>query len=413
MRIAYLTSIYARASDTFVRNEVLALRERGHSVRTFSIRKAEAEQDVDDEVRSEQANTDYILRNSPLTLLKGALSEMLRSRSRLLPTLCLAWKTRVLGVRGTVLQAIYLVEAAYLAGQLHKAQIEILHNHLEENSASVAMLASALSGIPYSLAVHGSGIFYHPQKWHLSEKIRRSAFTTCITNYCKSQCMVFLDAADMDKLNVVRCSVTAPFRNVDPLPIPQAPRFLLIGRLCAEKGLLVLADAVAAYVASGGRCEVNIVGDGPLRGMLEQKIAQHGLHDSIRLLGWKGSSEVRTEIERSRALILPSFAEGLPIVVLETLALGRPVITSRITGIPEIVQHGRSGWLLTPTAVDELAAALKEAAEAPPERLAEMGRAGAEDVRRLHDLNTEIDKLEALLRKATGHQSVAAPRLAA
>ncbi|MET0267766.1 MAG: glycosyltransferase family 4 protein [Duganella sp.] len=412
MHIAYITSIYARASDTFIRNEVLALRQRGHTVDTFSIRKAEAEQEVDDEVAREQASTDYILRQSPLTLLSALLKETLRAPGRMLATARLAWTTRALGMRGTLLQGVYLVEAAYLAGRLRARGVQVLHNHVAENSANVAMLASCLSGIPFSMTVHGPGIFYDPRKWALAEKIRRSAFTVCITHFCKSQCMVFVPPADIAKLHVVRCSVGAPFRNVAPLPIPDVPRFVCIGRLCPEKGMLVLIEAVAAHVAAGGRCEVNIIGDGPSRPLMEQMIEVHGLQQSVRLLGWQGSTVVRGEIERSRALILPSFAEGLPIVVLETLALGRPVISSRINGIPELVVTGRNGWLTTPAAVEELVAVLAQASTATPEQLQEMGRIGAQDVHRLHGLETEIDKLEALLAGAAGTGTVTPGRIA-
>lgn len=400
MHIAYITSVYARASDTFIRNEVLALRQRGHTVDTFSIRRAEAEQEVDQEVSQEQASTDYILRQSPLTLLTAALRETLRSPGRMLATARLAWRTRALGLRGTLLQLAYLVEAAYLAGRLRARGVQVLHNHVAENSANVAMLASCLSGVPFSMTVHGPGIFYDPRKWALAEKIHQSAFTVCITHFCKSQCMVFVPPADIAKLHVVRCSVGAPFRAVEPLPIPAAPQLVCIGRLCPEKGMLVLIEAVARYVAGGGRCQLNIVGDGPSRQLMEQMIARHGLQDSVRLLGWQGSTVVRQQIEQSRALILPSFAEGLPIVVMEALALGRPVISSRVNGIPELVVSGRNGWLTTPSAVDELVAVLAEACTATPAALQQMGRHGVDDVRRLHHLDTEIDKLEALLASA-------------
>lgn len=402
MHIAYITGIYARASDTFIRNEVLALRQRGHTVHTFSIRQAEAEQEVDDEVARERAGTDYILRQSKLTLLSAALRLTLRQPGRMVATARLAWSTRALGLRGSLMQFVYLIEAAYLARRLRALGVQVLHNHVAENSATVAMLASHLSGVPFSMTVHGPGIFYDPRKWALASKIRQSAFTVCITHFCKSQCMVFVPPADIAKLHVVRCSVGAPFRDVEPLPIPAAPRFVCIGRLCPEKGMLVLIEAVATYVAGGGRCQLHIIGDGPSRPLMEQMIARHGLQDSVHLMGWQGSAVVRSEIERSRALILPSFAEGLPIVVLEALALGRPVISSRINGIPEVVVPGRNGWLGTPADVAELVAILAQACEADPAQLAQMGRHGIADVRRLHHLDTEIDKLEALLAGAAG-----------
>jgi glycosyltransferase involved in cell wall biosynthesis len=397
MNIAYITSIYARASDTFIRNEVVALRQRGHTVHTFSIRKAEEDQHVSEQVRQEQASTDYILSHGAAPLLSALLAAAVGSPAALLRAARLAWAIRVPGLRGTALALVYLVEAAYLARALKARGVQLLHNHIAENSATVAMLASTLSGIPFSMTVHGPGIFYDPRKWSLGTKIARSAFTVCITSFCKSQCMVFADQADFDKLHVVRCSVTPEFTGVTPLPIPAAPRLVCVGRLCPEKGMLLLVQAVARYVAAGGAVELRFIGDGPSRQPIEQLIARHGLQGSVTLLGWQGSAVVRSEIEASRALVLPSFAEGLPIVIMEALALGRPVITTRIAGIPELVVDGATGWLVAAGSVDELVGAIGAVAAAPQAELERVGRRGQAAVRAQHDLDTEINKLEALM----------------
>jgi colanic acid/amylovoran biosynthesis glycosyltransferase len=402
MNIAYITSIYARASDTFIRNEVVALRRRGHTVHTYSIRKAEEDQHVSDEVRREQASTDYILSHGAAPLLRAFAATAVGAPGALLRAARLAWAIRVPGLRGSVLALAYLVEAAYLARSLRARGVQLLHNHIAENSATVAMLASSLSGIPFSMTVHGPGIFYNPQKWSLATKIARSAFTVCITSFCKSQCMVFADQRDFDKLHVVRCSVTEEFTNVAALPIPAAPRLVCVGRLCPEKGMLLLVQAVARHIAAGGRCELRFIGDGPSRKPIEQLIEAHGLQQSVRLLGWQGSDVVRSEIEASRALVLPSFAEGLPIVIMEALALGRPVVTSRIAGIPELVRDGDNGWLVAAGSVDELVAAIGAVSAADPDALAAMGRRGAQAVRTMHDLETEIGKLEQLMAAHAG-----------
>ncbi len=401
MRIAYITSTYARASDTFIRNEVLALRRRGHQVFTYSIRRADADQDVSEEVKQEQASTDYILSHGALTLLWAVLTCTLAAPARMLAALRLAWQTRPDGLKAWLWQLIYVVEAAYVARQLQRQQVQVLHNHIAENSASVAMLAATLAGIPFSMTVHGPGIFFNARRWALAEKIHRSAFTVCITHFCKSQCMVFADAADFDKLHIVRCSISAEFRHVPALPIPLAPKLVCVGRLCPEKGMLLLVEAVARHVAAGGVCELSFIGDGPSRPQIEQLIARHGLQQSVRLLGWQSSAGVRREIEASRALVLPSFAEGLPIVIMEAMALSRPVISSRIAGIPELVRErdadAGNGWLAAAGAVDELVQAIAAATSLAPAELEAMGRRGYADVNRLHDLDTEIDKLERLL----------------
>jgi colanic acid/amylovoran biosynthesis glycosyltransferase len=396
LTIAYLTNVYARSSDTFIRSEVLALRARGHTVHTFSVRRAEADQHVGQEVLSEQASTDYILLHSLVSLVLGFVAFALRRPGRMLRTLSLAWRIRPKGIKGAALQLIYVIEAAYLARRLMALRVQIMHNHIAENSASVAMFASLLSGVPYSMTVHGPGIFFHPKQWALGEKIARSAFTACITHFCKSQCMLFSDPEDWPKLEIVRCGVGASFVDVEPVPVPLAPRLVCVGRICAEKGMLLLVQAVAQYIAEGGDCELVMVGDGPLRGAIERLVEQRGLQGKVRILGWQSSESVRAELEQSRALVLPSFAEGLPVVVMEALALGRPVVTSAIAGIPELVLDGQNGWLVPPSSMEGLVAAIRAVAEATPERLDAMGRLGAASVARLHSIEREVGKLEQL-----------------
>ncbi|MCI1004764.1 glycosyltransferase [Herbaspirillum sp. C7C8] len=396
MRIAYLTSVYARASDTFIRNEVLELRRRGHEVQTFSIRREAGDAAVSADVKSEQASTDYILENGLPRLLGVTLLTILRSPGRVLEVLKLAHRTRAGGLRPALLHVLYLIEACYLARRLTEQKIQILHNHIAENSATVAMYASMLSGIPYSMTVHGPGIFFHPVAWALGEKVQRSAFTATITHFCKSQCMLFSDVQAWSRLNVVRCGVGPAFEDAPALPIPAVPRLVFVGRLCAEKGVPLLIEAVARHVSAGKPCELVLVGDGPLRPFIEKAMVSGPLAKVIRILGWKSSAEVRAEIECSRALVLPSFAEGLPVVVMEALALSRPVISTRIAGIAELVEHDVNGWVVSPGSVDELVAAIDQATSASVERLQEMGLHGAKAVRQKHHLGTEVSKLEQL-----------------
>lgn len=399
MNIAYFTSVYARASDTFVRSEVIELRKRGHVVRTFSIRRDAQDASVSEEVRAEQASTDYLLERGAWRLLSAFLGTALKHPKRMAKTFRLAQKTRTPGVGGAFMHLVYIVEAAYLARRLQALEIRILHNHIAENSATVAMYASLLSGIPFSMTVHGPGIFFHPRQWALGKKVERSAFTACITNFCRSQCMLFAPASAWPKIHIVHCAVGSSFEAVGAKAMPQAPRFVFVGRLCAEKGLAVLVEAVARHVESGKPCELVLIGDGPLRGDVQRVIEQRALHGSIRIIGWKNSAEVRDEIEASRALILPSFAEGLPVALMESLALRRPVIATQIAGIPELVSHRVNGWLVAPGSVDDLVQAIGEAVDAPVSRLQEMGEEGARRVRASHHLQTEVDRLETLLKR--------------
>jgi colanic acid/amylovoran biosynthesis glycosyltransferase len=168
--------------------------------------------------------------------------------------------------------------------------------------------------------------------------------------------------------------------------------------LCEEKGQLVLLEAIDQLVAAGYQLELCVIGDGPMREVLERRIERSGLGDSVRLLGWRSSDEVRSQMLLSRALIVSSFAEGLPGVIQEALALGRPVVSTNIMGIPELVLHGENGWLVPPGAVQPLADAIKEVITAPVRTLEERGRRGAKRAREEHDIRKQVAKLEKLIR---------------
>jgi glycosyltransferase involved in cell wall biosynthesis len=400
MKIAYITSVYGRASDTFIRNEVIELRERGHEVFTFSIRREQTQGTIIPEVATAQATTDYILEKKLILLVLSLCKAFIRSPKRLVEVFALAWKIHTPGLKGFLKQYIYIIEAVYLAERLRVLGVEIVHNHIAENSANVTLLAAHLSGVPYSMTVHGPGIFFHPQEWALGDKIARSAFTATITNFCKSQCMLFSEPKFWYKLHIVRCAVGRSFEITRFQAIPEAPRLVFVGRLSPEKGLSILLEAVSQYVSAGNLCELVLIGSGPMRAEIETLIEQRSLQNSISLLGAKSSQEVRDEIERSRALVLPSFAEGLPVVIMEAFALGRPVITTQIAGIPELVINGENGWLVPPGSVEKLVQAIGELNRKSPAELELMGAKGAAQLQELHQFSHEIDKLEALFKQA-------------
>ena len=257
-----------------------------------------------------------------------------------------------------------------------------------------------LGSVGFNLTIHGPGIFFHPEKWSLGLKIERSAFTAVITNFCRSQCMIFTQPAIWNRLHVVRCTVQPEFLT-PPTPAgahASSPRFVCVGRLCPEKGQILLVRAVRDLIAEHHPLTLRLVGDGPSRQAIEAEIEMHGLKDHIQLLGWQASETVRAEIAEATAFVLPSFAEGLPVVIMEALALGRPVITTRIAGIPELVENGTNGWLIAPGSQSEITRALREAVQCPASTLDEMGAEGTRRVRELHNPDIEIPRLEKLFR---------------
>ena len=371
-RIAYLTGEYPRATDTFIQREVAALRALGLTVETCSMRRTGPEHHTGPEQRTEAAGTFHVLEASlsPRCLITAHLAAW-RRPGAWLRALRLAWRTRPGGIKPTLYQFVYLAEAAVLAQHLRTRGLTHLHNHIAKSSCTVAMLASEMSGIPYSFTLHGPDIFYEPYRWQLDEKIARARFVACISHFARSQAMAFSAPEHWSKLHIVHCGVD-PARYDGPAP-NAAVHLLFVGRLAAVKGVPVLFEALQGLISEHPDLRLTLVGDGPEREALERLAA--GLGDHVDFVGYKSQDEVAALLREATALVLPSFAEGLPVVLMEALAARVPVVTTRIAGVADLVEDGESGLLVPPGDAVALRAALARVL-GDPEARRRMGEAG-------------------------------------
>jgi glycosyltransferase involved in cell wall biosynthesis len=401
--IAYLTSQYGRAGDTFIRAEVEALRKIGFTVHTFSIRTPVGGESIQsDAIRREREATKDILGEGAARLIAAGLSLAISRPLRFARTLRLAIKSRAPGIRGLVWSIAYLLEACVLSRWLEAKKIRHLHNHVGRNSAAVAMLASALTGIPSSLTIHGPTEFEMADSLSLNEKIARAKFTVGISSFGKSQLMRFSDVKDWPRIHVVRCGLREDFKDAVISSVPDVARLVCVARFVAQKGHLVLVEAIDGLVREGVDIEVDLIGDGSLREKIESEIRSRELEAHVHLLGWQDSEQVRQVIESSRALVLPSFAEGLPVSLMEAMALGRPVIATHVGAVNELIEDRVHGWLVSAGSVEELTEAMREVLSAPVARLTQMGVAGRERVLRRHDADREAQKLASLIMDEKG-----------
>ncbi len=347
LRIAYLTGEYPRATDTFIQREVAALRARGLTVETCSIRRTGPEHHTGPEQKTEAVGTFHVLEAalSPRHLIAAHLAAW-RRPGAWLRALRLAWRTSPGGIKATLYQLIYLAEAAVLAEHLRARGLTHLHNHIAKSSCTVAMLMSEMSGIPYSFTLHGPDIFYEPYRWRLDEKIARARFVACISHFARSQAMAFSDPEHWGKLHIVHCGVD-PARYERPA-MPAQAQLLFVGRLAGVKGVPMLLDAVRDLSADHPALHLTLVGDGPERSKLERRAREMGLTSRITFAGYRSQAEVADLLQTATALILPSFAEGVPVVLMEAMAARVPVVTTRIAGVPELVEDGVSGLLVPP-----------------------------------------------------------------
>lgn len=396
MTIGYLVNCYPRPSHSFIRREIRALERAGHRVHRFAIRGDFAAL-VDPADRSEHDRTERILEAGPTRLLAATLGAAARAPRAVLAALSDALAMGH-AASARARHVVYLVEACRLAARCRALGIAHLHAHFGTNSAAVALLAARLADIPFSLTVHGPEEFDAARALSLRLKVRRAAFTVAISAFGRSQICRFADPADWDRIRVVHCGIE-PGRFASLRPLPEGgPHLVAIGRLAEEKGFLVLLDALARARRERPDLRLTLVGDGPMRPAIEAARARLGLDDHVVLAGWRDEAGVREALAEATALVVPSFAEGLPVVIMEAMAAGRPVIATFVAGIPELVRPGATGWLVPAGDADALASSLVALADTPRERLVAMGRAGRERALARHDIDRSAAELAARFR---------------
>ncbi|WOK36600.1 glycosyltransferase family 4 protein [Sphingomonas sp. C3-2] len=398
-RVAYLTNAYPKVSHSFIRREIRALEQQGFEILRISIRPGDANL-PEAEDRAEADRTVTMLNGRWLPFLTATLAQAIRRPIRFLKACAFAATTGVRSEAGLFKSMVYLVEACFLVRLLAAHGLRHVHVHFGTNPATVAMLAHQLAAITFSVTLHGPDEFDAPKALHIREKVASASFVVAISNFGLAQLMRWSDPEDWRKIKVIRCGVDQ--RLLQSSANDQANvgiwsnTLVCIARLSAQKGLNLLLRAVAR-LAHDHEFTVRIIGDGELRAELEKDIRTLGLEQHVVLLGWRGVDDVRKEILAARAMVLPSLAEGLPVVLMEALALGRPVVTTCIAGIPELVDEA-CGCLVAAGSDAALAQAIEEILTASPPRLAQMGAIGRERVIRSHNVDRNTSTLAALLR---------------
>ena len=398
MRIAYLTTEYPAISHSFIRREIVAMEAIGNVVERFSIRPAGRLVAAED--RAEAARTHFILAQGAPALIGAALLMLLRPR---------AWGAGVRVTRAMwraarrdlIPHVAYFLEACWLWRRLRASGVDHVHAHFGTNSAGVARIVRAMGGPSYSFTVHGPDEYDRPAALDLAGKVADARAAVAISSFGAAQLMRWSRLEDWPRIGVVRCSVDRSFLDRPIRPVPDALTLLAVGRLAEQKGLPLLIDAAAELARRGRLFTLRIVGEGPLRAVLEAMIARSGLHDRVTLVGALDGDGIRREMVDARAFVLPSFAEGLPVVIMEALALGRPVVVTAIAGTPELVD-ATCGWLVPAGSVDRLVDALEAVLDAPVERLEAMGAEGRARVARLHDAEANAHALAALIAEPCG-----------
>jgi colanic acid/amylovoran biosynthesis glycosyltransferase len=397
-RLAYMTGQYPRATDTFIQREVATLRSLGYTVETFSVRKPAMKENVGPEQESERRQTHYLLPPSPIELLAAHGGLFFSSPLRYFSAIGLAWKIRPPGVKGFFLQIAYFAESALVARRMSRRNLEHLHNHFANSSGSVAVLAAKLGGFSYSLTIHGPAEFVDPYYWHMGDKAERALFVNCISEYCRNQVKALVHESAWPKLHIIHCGVD-PSRFSARSDDKRTKKILFVGRLASVKGLPHLLKAIARVRGNFSDVELTIAGDGPDRALLEAMANSLKLGSAVRFLGYQSQAQVRELLSQTDLFAMSSFAEGVPVVLMEAMAAGVAVVATNVAGIPELVEEGVSGYLVSPG--DEIALAEKISVLLADENLrSRFGQAGRKKVEREFDIRIEARRLARILESA-------------
>jgi glycosyltransferase involved in cell wall biosynthesis len=402
VRVGYFTNQYPATSHTFIRREIRAVEALDITVLRYALRSGTDLVDLED--NHEKKQTRYILNGTGRILgscLATIFTRPLVTGRSILWAIKIGWRSD----RGILRHLAYVAEAIVLADQCRRDAVQHLHAHFGTNSAVIAMLATQFCEIPYSFTAHGPEEFVMWPNPGLREAIRRCAFVVGISSYACSQLYWYSEHECWHKVHVVHCGLESSVFAGGNNPPAAERRLACVGRLSPQKGHLLLVEATRLLAAQGEDFELVLVGDGPLRPEIEKMIRCYKLQARVRITGWVDDRNVRQEILAARALVQPSFAEGLPVVIMEAMALGRPIISTFVAGIPELVRAGESGWLVAAGDVEALAGAMRACLRTSVESLAPMGDAAQRRVLSRHNVETEALKLVGLFKHAIAQRS--------
>lgn len=394
--IAYLTSQYPAPSHTFIRREIAQLRKIGLDIKTYSIRKPISGLDSPPDVEAQQ-ETFYVLGQGVGAYMLAHGSALIGSPIRYLKTLIKAVQHRVPGGKALLWSLFHFAESIMLAARLKKDGVTHLHNHFANSAANVGMLAAGFNQIPWSLTLHGISETDYPAGLLLGEKVAAAKFVACVSWFGRAQAMRISGPEHWDKFYTVRCGISLDDLPATKADIPTAgpKQIICVARLSSEKGLPGLLKAFASLRSTGHDIALSLVGDGPEQALIEAECDRLGIESSVKLRGRQSETDTLAAIAEADLLVLPSFMEGLPVVLMEAMALEVPVVASRIAGVPELIEHGVSGLLFHPADWDGLEDALANSLSNEAETKA-MAVVAKQTIEREFDIEVAVSPLPEL-----------------
>ena len=392
MRITYLLNTYPMVSLSFIRREIHAMEHQGFTIDRIALR-GWSENVVDPADVAERKQTRYVLSRGVLPLLMAVVRTAFTRPFHFVPALVMTIGLVRHADRGLLYHLAYFAPACVVREWVTQTGAEHLHAHFGTNAAEVAMIVRLLGGPSYSFSIHGSEEFDKGHCLGLDKKVARAKFVVAVNSFCRGQLLRWAAITDWGKIKIVRCGLDDTYFGATSAPTPDAQRFVCIGRFCREKGQLILLEAFSRVLTQYPECHLVLGGDGEMRKEVDDRITALDISGSVTVTGWLTAQEVLDEILAARALVVSSFQESLPVVIMEAMACRRPVIATYVGGVAELVEPGITGWLVPSGSVEELERAMLSSLSRPLAHLHRMGEAGATKVLARHAVASEADKL--------------------
>ncbi|RKZ78318.1 MAG: colanic acid biosynthesis glycosyltransferase WcaL [Candidatus Parabeggiatoa sp. nov. 1] len=399
IQIAYLISRYPAISHTFILREIRILRDLGFDISVASINAPDRKpEQLTATEREEAANTFYVKPAGLAKAIKAHLQTLLTQPLGYVRGLFFALRLGKFDLKKMLYGFFYFVEAVMIGQWMRHQQKSHLHVHIPMAAATVALIAHHIFPMTFSLTVHGPDEFYDTPGNYLTQKISDAAFICCISHFARSQLMMLSPPSVWNKLEISRLGVDPA--KFTPRPFRQQPdpfEILCVGRLVPAKGQLILLEAVAHLIAQGRQLRLRLVGDGPDRQSLENEVRQRGLTAQVIFAGAVNQEQILDFYTSADVFALASFAEGIPVVLMEAMVMTIPCVSTQITGIPELIGI-QQGILVAPSDAEALAQAITLLMD-KPELRRQLGEAGRRQVLQNYELQRNTERLADIFRR--------------
>lgn len=400
IRLAYLVSRYPAVSHTFILREVQALNSQGFDIQVASINAPD--RPPEQMTQPEQAEVNRSFYVKPAGLLGALQAHSITLFSRPLAYFKSLWFALRLGgsdVKKILYGGFYFIEAIMIGRWMQRQHLQHIHVHFATPAATVAMILKKAFNFNYSITVHGPDEFYNVDAHYLRQKIIHAHFICCISQFARSQLMSLSPPDHWHKFEISPLGVypdiftPRPFTSYAQRPF----EILCVGRLVPVKGQFILLQAATKLIHEGYNLRLRFVGDGPDRQTLEKSVKDQALSELIIFTGAVNQDQIFTYYRSADVFVLASFAEGVPVVLMEAMAMEIPCITTHITGIPELI-HSEEGLLVPPSDVEALTTAIRTLIT--DENLAQrLGKQGRKAVLERYHLGKNIDRLAKIFQQ--------------